>query len=141
MGYSRNLRSSLLLKQILALVVTGRVPLVSLLERLLVLLVCDPELEEDLSLHFQLFDARFQFLEAGPVILLNLLVLQVLDESLRDINFRFGRIVVVGENSVFGVALVLVAPVVQRTILVSTSKLEASEALVVADLSNGLFHL
>lgn len=112
-----------------------------LLVHLLGLLAGDPELEEDLSLHFQLFDARFQFLEAGLVILLNLLVLQVLDESLRDINFRFGRIVVVGENSVFGVALVLVAPVVQRTILVSTSKLEASEALVVADLSNGLFHL
>ena len=83
-----------------------------LLVRLFGLLIGDPELEEDLPLHLELFDARCQFFEAGLVILLHLLILQLLDESLRDINLRFGRIVVVGENCVFGVALVLVAPVV-----------------------------
>ena len=105
MGYSRNLRSSLLLKQILALVVTGRVPLVSLLERLLVLLVCDPELEEDPPLHLQLLDARCQLVEAGLVIQLHLLVLQLLDESLGNILFWFVRVVVVGEDNAFGEAL------------------------------------
>ena len=112
-----------------------------LLVRLFGLLIGDPELEEDLPLYLELFDARCQFFEAGLVILLHLLILQLLDESLRDINLRFGRIVVVGENCVFGVALVLLAPVIQRTILISTSELEAPEALVVADLSHGLLHL
>ena len=36
-----------------------------LLVRLFGLLVGDPELEEDLRLHFLLFDACFQFLEAN----------------------------------------------------------------------------
>ena len=112
-----------------------------LLVRLFGLFFGEPELEEDQSLNLEVFDARCQFFEAGLVILLHLLILQLLDESLRDINLRFGRIVVVGENSVFGVALVLVAPVIQRTILVSTSKLEAPEALVVADLSHCHLHL